>query len=170
VWIPAGYVSAEINCMNGVDTNVLIYSVDRRDARKRAKARNLLKQLRSGSVPTLLLWQVAAEFLRWLGFWQDQGHISPSASPRYLRLFRHFFVLTMPTAQVLDRALDLSARYSLSYWDSMLLGACREANRGPRGMRFGPNAAARPGSIASSFQRHGDWVVAVESQAARRLS
>jgi predicted nucleic acid-binding protein len=75
-----------------------------------------------------LLWQVAAEFLRWLRFWQDQGHISPSASPRYLRLFRHFFVLTMPTAQVLDRALDLSARYSLSYWDSMLLGACREAN------------------------------------------
>jgi predicted nucleic acid-binding protein len=114
--------------MNGVDTNILIYSVDRRDPGKRAKARELLQQLRSDPVPTLLLWQVAAEFLRWLRAWQDQGQISPSASPRYLRLFRHFFVLTTPTAQVLDRALDLSARYSLSHWDSMLLGACREAN------------------------------------------
>jgi predicted nucleic acid-binding protein len=33
----------------------------------------------------------------------------------------------MPTAEVLDRALDLTGRYSLSHWDSMLLGACQEA-------------------------------------------
>jgi predicted nucleic acid-binding protein len=33
----------------------------------------------------------------------------------------------MPTRAVLDRALDLTARYSLSHWDSMLLGACIEA-------------------------------------------
>ena len=33
----------------------------------------------------------------------------------------------MPTPAVLDKALDLSLRYSLSHWDSMLLGACIEA-------------------------------------------
>jgi predicted nucleic acid-binding protein len=37
------------------------------------------------------------------------------------------FRLTMPTPAVLDRALDLADRYSLSHWDSMLLGACLEA-------------------------------------------
>lgn len=112
--------------MNGVDTNVFIYSVDRHDPVKRAKARELLRQLRSNPIPTLLLWHVAAEFLRWLRAWQDRGQISWSARPRYLRLLRHFFVLTTPTDQVLDRALELSSRYSLSHWDSMLLGACLE--------------------------------------------
>ena len=33
----------------------------------------------------------------------------------------------MPTASVLDRALELTGKYSLSHWDSMLLGACLEA-------------------------------------------
>jgi predicted nucleic acid-binding protein len=33
-----------------------------------------------------------------------------------------------PTLDVVDRALELTGRYSLSHWDSMLLGACREAN------------------------------------------
>ena len=46
---------------------------------------------------------------------------------RYINLFRRLFPLAMPTAAVLDRALDLSARFSLSHWDSMLLGGCLEA-------------------------------------------
>jgi predicted nucleic acid-binding protein len=33
----------------------------------------------------------------------------------------------MPSPAVLDFALDLSARHSLSHWDSMVLGACKEA-------------------------------------------
>lgn len=37
------------------------------------------------------------------------------------------FPFVMPTPNVLDRALDLSNRFSLSHWDSMLLGACIEA-------------------------------------------
>jgi predicted nucleic acid-binding protein len=37
------------------------------------------------------------------------------------------FPLSLPTAAVLDRAVDLADRYSLSHWDSMLLGACIEA-------------------------------------------
>jgi predicted nucleic acid-binding protein len=28
---------------------------------------------------------------------------------------------------VLDHALDLAGRFSLSHWDSMILGACKEA-------------------------------------------
>lgn len=31
------------------------------------------------------------------------------------------------TIKVFDFAFDLHARFSLSHWDSMLLGACREA-------------------------------------------
>ena len=35
--------------------------------------------------------------------------------------------LAMPTPRVADHALNLAA-YSLSHWDSMLLGACKEAS------------------------------------------
>ena len=33
----------------------------------------------------------------------------------------------MPTSAVFDIALDLASRYSLSHWDSMLVGACKAA-------------------------------------------
>jgi predicted nucleic acid-binding protein len=113
--------------MNAVDTNVLIYSLDRRYPVKRAKARNLFRQLRSRPVRTLLLWQVAGEFMRQLRAWEAQGQLSRADSKRYVDLFRRLFPLTVPTPHVLDRALDLSDRFSLSHWDSMLLGACVEA-------------------------------------------
>ena len=33
----------------------------------------------------------------------------------------------LPSSSILDRALDLAERFSLSHWDSMLLAACVEA-------------------------------------------
>ena len=33
----------------------------------------------------------------------------------------------MPSLAVMVEALDLSGRYSLSHWDSMILGACKVA-------------------------------------------
>jgi predicted nucleic acid-binding protein len=87
--------------MNAIDTNVLIYRLDRHDPVKRAKAKDLL---------------------------QDQGHYTFTAVHQYLNLYRRLFPIVMPTPQVLDRALHLANRYNLSHWDSMLLGACLEAN------------------------------------------
>jgi predicted nucleic acid-binding protein len=42
--------------MNAVDTNVLLYSVDRDEPAKQLKAQQLLRQLHSANEPTLLLW------------------------------------------------------------------------------------------------------------------
>jgi predicted nucleic acid-binding protein len=112
--------------MIAVDTNVLVYSVDRSDPQKRTKARDLLRRLRLGPTPTVLLWQVAGEFLRWLRWSQDQGQMNPAASRRYLGLFRQFYPLVMPVPAILDRALDLAARHNLSHWDNMLLAGCLE--------------------------------------------
>ena len=44
-----------------------------------------------------------------------------------VRDFRSSFPIRVPAEAVLDHALDLANRYSLSHWDSMLLGACVEA-------------------------------------------
>jgi predicted nucleic acid-binding protein len=113
--------------MNAVDTNVLIYRLDPRDQVKQGKARSLLHHLRQGPSETVLLWQVAGEFLRQLRSWQEQGQITRAQLLRHFRFIRRLFLLVLPTPQVLDRALDLADRYSLSHWDSMLLGPCIEA-------------------------------------------
>ena len=113
--------------MNAVDTHVLIYRLDRQEPAKQHKARELLRQLGSDSTPTLLLWQVLGELMRQLRFWQDQGQLTRAEVVRYVATFRKLFPLVMPTPPVVDHALELAGRFSLSHWDSMLLGACKEA-------------------------------------------
>lgn len=113
--------------MNAVDTNVFVYALDRYEPIKRPKARRLLRQLHVGKTPTILLWQVASEFLARLRTWQLQRQLSANLVELYLRHYMHFFPLSLPTAGVLSRSLVLSKRFSLSHWDSMLLGACQEA-------------------------------------------
>jgi predicted nucleic acid-binding protein len=73
-------------------------------------------------------WQVLCELVRQLRYWQDKKQLTRDAMLRYVAGFRRLFPVVMPTVAVLDRALALSARYSLSHWDSILLGACLEAN------------------------------------------
>jgi predicted nucleic acid-binding protein len=113
--------------MNAVDTNILIYRLDPRDPVKQAKARLLLQRLRRKPGETVLLWQVAGEFLRQLRSWQDQGEITRAQLLRHSQFVRRVLPLVLPTPPVLDRALDLANRHRLSHWDSMVLAACIES-------------------------------------------
>ena len=112
--------------MNAVDTNVLIYRIDCQEPIKQAKARVLLRQLSTVGTPTVLLWQVLGELMWQLRTWQDQGQITRDAFIRYPAAFRKMHPLVMPTQQVADHAIELTGRYSLSHWDAMLLGACKD--------------------------------------------
>jgi predicted nucleic acid-binding protein len=91
------------------------------------QAQQLLQQLRQGSEPTFLLWQVLGELVQQFRRWEDQGRLTHTEFQQYVQVYRHLFPIVMPTSDVLDRALDLSERYSLSHWDSMVLGACEAA-------------------------------------------
>lgn len=110
--------------MIAVDTNVLIYSLDRHEPAKLARARELLRELRAHREDVLLPWQVAGEFLRFLRSLEDSQKLSRAALERTFRAYLGLFPLAMPTPEVLGHALELSERFSLSHWDSMLLGAC----------------------------------------------
>jgi len=113
--------------MNAVDTNVLLYSIDRNEPAKRLKAQQLLQQLRSTAEPTILLWQVLGEMAQQLRRWRDQGKLTETEFSQHLRAFRHLFPLVLPTIETFDSALALAERFSLSHWDSMILGACQAA-------------------------------------------
>lgn len=113
--------------MNAIDTNVLLYSVDRNEPARQLKAQQLLTQLHSSAEPTILLWQVLGELAQQLRRWRDLGKLSPDEFAQHIRAFRHLFPLALPTVEVFDRAMSLTERYSLSHWDSMILGACQTA-------------------------------------------
>jgi predicted nucleic acid-binding protein len=111
--------------MNAIDTNVLLYSIDRHELEKRDKSQRLLEELQSSSEDTVLLWQVLGELGQQLKRWRREGKMTNDEFANHVRAFRDLFPLVLPTPAVFDVALDLADRFSLSHWDSMLVGACK---------------------------------------------
>jgi predicted nucleic acid-binding protein len=110
--------------MNAVDTNVLVYVVDADEPAKRAKAIQLLERLGEDEEETVLLWQVASEFLSCLRRWENEGRIAREDTLMHFDRLESMFRCVLPAQSILRKCLDLSSRYSLSHWDSMLLAAC----------------------------------------------
>lgn len=112
--------------MNGIDTNILVYFVDKKELVKQPKAERLIRQL-VASGGTVMLWQVLVESIHQLRRWKDRGDLTAAEFDKHAQEFRCVFPVVFPTISVLDHALNLAKRYSLSHWDSMILGACTEA-------------------------------------------
>ena len=108
--------------MNAVDTNVLFYVHDPRDAAKRVIARELVESLSDG----VLLWQVACEYVAVSRKLESFGYSSVHAW-QYIRELQEAWDTLLPTWEVLERAEVLLRRYSLSSWDALIVAACLEA-------------------------------------------
>ena len=108
--------------MNAVDTNITIYGFDRRDPRKHASARLLVQTMPRG----VLVWQVACEFFAVSQRLAAQGIVSYDAWAE-LRSLRIMWSPVLPKFPAFDRAEQLRKRFSLSFWDSMLIAVCLES-------------------------------------------
>lgn len=113
--------------MNAADTNVYVYSLDADEPVKQAKALELFDRLMLQSADTVLIWQVAGEFLGQLRRWESKGKLTAEEVQATFRRFSAMFSLRAPSAGIFQLSFDLRARFSLSHWDSMLLAACKEA-------------------------------------------
>jgi predicted nucleic acid-binding protein len=105
--------------MNAVDTNVLIYTNDQRDQRKQSIAVSLVEGLDDGVLP----WQVICEFLAASRKLEHLGFSLANAWV-YLEKLRSTWTTVIPGWNVQVRAYELTQRYSISYWDALLIGAC----------------------------------------------
>lgn len=105
--------------MNAVDTNVLLYAHDPRNPAKQAVALEILASLEDG----LLLWQVACEFLSASRKLEPMGYGRDQAWNEISRL-RAIWSTAYPGGETLEAAQRLLGRYSLSFWDAMILAAC----------------------------------------------
>ena len=110
--------------MIAIDTNVLIYAVDDAEPTKSAQAEDLLRNLASGGDSLVVPWQVAVEFLACLRRWENAGKISRADLDDYLTRFIEPLPIVFPASACLRQSLELSTRYSLSHWDSLLIAAC----------------------------------------------
>ena len=113
--------------MNAVDTNVFVYALDADETAKQAKALELFDQLTLRRTETVLLWQVAAEFLNQLRRWESNGRLTSIEVEAAFQRARAMFELRTPSEASFQISCDLRSQFSLSHWDSMLLAACREA-------------------------------------------
>ncbi|HLQ43492.1 MAG TPA: PIN domain-containing protein [Planctomycetaceae bacterium] len=113
--------------MNAIDTNVLVYWADADGGDKRTIAVEWLTRLPQASQPTVLLWQVAVEFLNCMRRFELSGKITREETVGLLQRLENTFDYALPTIPVIHTALDLNSRYSLSHWDSLLVAACIEA-------------------------------------------
>ena len=113
--------------MNAIDTNIFVYLMDEYEPGKQVKAFSLLERLASRHEDTVLLWQVAIEFVSCLRRWEREGRIDLATTCEHVEHLQATFRCVMPSECILLNSLELSSRYSLSYWDSLLLAACVDA-------------------------------------------
>lgn len=101
--------------MNAIDTNVLLYYIDRDEPAKQAQATSLLAGLAKGSSATALLSQVAVEFGAGLTRWMQANKLTPAERQTYFQDVSALFPLVLPQSNLVPTAFDLSVRHSLSY-------------------------------------------------------
>lgn len=110
--------------MNAVDTNVLIYSIDARDARKRRCAVELLESLPEEE--TMIPWQVACEVAAVIRSMMNAGRFQGDYEETVIAL-RSCFPVVLPQLSALDRSLRIQGPHQVSPWDSLLIAACADA-------------------------------------------
>jgi predicted nucleic acid-binding protein len=108
--------------MNAVDTNVLLYAKDPRDPRKQKIAETLLATMTDGA----MLWQVGCEFLSASRKLEQFGY---SLSEAWVDLedLRSTWTTVLPRWEVQEHAVKLTQRYSISYWDALIVSSCHDA-------------------------------------------
>jgi len=106
-----------------LDTNVLIYAIDRADPAKQDIALELIARHakeRSGVISTQVLQEFYSASTRKLG-------IAPLQARQHLRDFRVFDIVQV-TPAIIEEGVDCSILQQVSFWDGLIAAAARTAS------------------------------------------
>jgi predicted nucleic acid-binding protein len=106
--------------MNAVDTNMLIYAHDPRDAGKQRIATQLVNSLVDGA----LLWQAACEYVAASRKLAPYGLFAVDAYD--VLALRQVGTCLLPTWHIYGRAGRIMSNSGLAWWDALILAACAE--------------------------------------------
>ncbi len=106
-----------------LDTNLLVYSMDRHDPGKQARCRELLKTVSVGDLRGVISTQVMQEFhvaaTRKLG-------VDPLTAKDIMNAFSRFEVVVV-TPDIINSAIDCSILNRLSFWDALIVAAAESS-------------------------------------------
>lgn len=114
--------------MNGscfVDTNILMYVHDASAGAKHTKAKEIVRDLwesRRGVISTQVLQELCVNARR---------RIQPPVAPEQLKLIVEAYMgweVVVNTAASVVQALELEARYRISFWDALIVNAAEEGD------------------------------------------
>ena len=105
-----------------LDTNILVYAVDKDAGERHTRAKAILKPFYADQAPPIVSAQVLHEFTNRLYRWQlPDEKIAILVEPmRYWRVIPNDWAL-------FEDGLKLKQRYQVSFWDSLILAAAIRA-------------------------------------------
>ena len=106
-----------------IDTNIIVYANDKRDAAKQNKAIQILRNLmhqRNGAISTQVLQEYAFAAIRKL----NQSH---NVVLRQIKLLEAFEVINQTPEQI-RRALEITHSYQISFWDACIISNAEHAD------------------------------------------
>ena len=102
-----------------IDSNILAYVVDKRDVKKHNIAAQILDDALDGITDCRLSTQTLSEFanvaLKKLGLGEDVVR-------EYVEVFKSLHAISQDP-EIVERALEIKARYDLQFYDSMIVAA-----------------------------------------------
>lgn len=106
-----------------IDTNILVYSIDKKDELKRQKARRILKKIIESHQPVIST-QVIKEF-----FVVSTAKLQ--ADPIVVKNILHNFhnmEIVNNDLELIEQAIDISVISQISFWDALIIAAAEKAH------------------------------------------
>ena len=109
------------NSLFTLDTNILIYSIDKDAGKKHAIAREIVTNAMQGNC--ILSLQVLSEFY---AATTRKNYLSHAQSTEIIADFMRVFPIVHATSHSLEKALIAKEKYNLAFWDAMIWATARE--------------------------------------------
>ena len=103
-----------------LDTNIFIYALDKRDAKKQLRSRELLGEIidsQNGCVSTQVIQEFYVSATKKLG-------VKPSKAMKLLDGFDNFEVIQISVNLIMDAA-RFSSSNKISFWDALIIAAAK---------------------------------------------
>lgn len=105
------------------DTNILVYTIDKKDLNKHNESRNLVRRVSSDHLPVVST-QVLQEFYTAV---TSKLRIDQIVAKNVLHSYRNMEIVAADLA-LIEQAVDISILFQLSFWDSLIVAAAEQAN------------------------------------------
>lgn len=105
------------------DTNILMYTMDKKDQKKFEISRNIVKSISTEHSPVIST-QVLQEFYNAC---TTKLKLEKIFIKNIIHSFKSMEIVTIDP-QIIEQAIDISIIFQLSFWDSLIIAAAEQAN------------------------------------------